>query len=59
VTEEKRYTLAEARREIARRECVGRGHDTKVICNGLSTEPIRIVCGRCGDSWAVQPKETV
>lgn len=55
---EQRYTLAEARQELSRRECVTHGHDTDVICSGLSNEPIRIVCSRCGDSWAVQPKET-
>ena len=52
-----RYTLAEARHLLNQRECVGRGHAIEVICNGLSTDPVRVLCGRCGDSWAVQPKE--
>ena len=57
MTEEKRYTLAEARRELGRLECTGRGHSIDVVYEGLSVEPVAIVCGRCGDSWAVQPKE--
>jgi hypothetical protein len=57
-TGEPRYTLAEARQELRRRECAGRGHDTEVICNGLSTDPVKVVCGRCGDSWAVLSRET-
>lgn len=58
MTAEQRYTLTEARRELNRWECSGRGHDIDVIYNGISVDPVRLVCGRCGDSWAVQPKET-
>lgn len=52
------YTLADAQRELARRECEMHHHDIDVVYVGLSTDPARIVCSRCGDSWAVLPKET-
>ena len=55
---EQRYTLAEAQQELNRRHCATHGHDIAVICAGLSGNPVRVVCGCCGDSWAVQSKET-
>lgn len=57
VTADQRYTLAEARHELARLECATHGHDINAISSGLSTDPIRIVCSRCGDSWAVEPRD--
>ena len=53
------YTLAEARAEIARRECRNEGHDfdvvTSVTLADLSGEPIGIQCRRCSKSWKVTP----
>jgi hypothetical protein len=44
VTNEKRYTLSEAQREL---------------CAGLSGDPVRLVCGCCGKSWGVQSEAEV
>lgn len=44
--EEPRYTLAEAKREIARQECLRFGHDWQTIARGGN--PMQLVCGRCG-----------
>ena len=48
---ESRYTLDEAERELARRECARFGHDWNVIETGA--RPTAITCGRCGDSHPV------
>lgn len=50
-----RYTLAEAARELARRECMADGHDLQIVQSGI--EPVRLVCGRgCGHhGWTVTP----
>lgn len=43
------YTLAEARREIDRQECAAGGHDLEVVEQGLTREPVALVCTRqCG-----------
>jgi len=49
------YTLEEARREMARRECAGFGHDLDIVYQGA--EPVRLVCGRgCGHrGWTITP----
>jgi hypothetical protein len=57
VSSDQRYTLAEAQQELNRRHCATHGHNIDIICAGLSGNPVRLVCGCCGDSWNVQPKE--
>lgn len=43
------YTLAEARRELGRQECAAGGHDLEVVEQGLTREPVALVCTRqCG-----------
>jgi len=49
-----RYTLDEARRELARRECVALGHDWVVVTGG-GGEPRLVLCERCGASRRVEP----
>lgn len=48
-----RYTLAEARAELARQECGAYGHDIDIISVG--GQPKSLICGRgCGHpGWAV------
>lgn len=50
------YTLDEAKRELARRECALQGHDFDVVVD--LNEPARFYCSRCGTSWAVQQPTT-
>lgn len=54
---EPRYTLAEARREIARQHCWEHGHDYSVISSrcmqDLAGQPINVQCDRCGTYWPV------
>jgi hypothetical protein len=52
VTTEPTYTLAEAKRELARRECVEHGHRWDVL-EALGVGPTHIVCDRCGESRKV------
>jgi len=54
---ERLYTLAEAQRQLDRAQCMTTGHDFDVIAD-MSGQPARVACGRCGDSWAVQPRDT-
>lgn len=50
--DEPRYTLPEARREIARRECAFHGHDWRVVIAGTG-QPVAITCERCGQAHEV------
>lgn len=52
-TEEKRYTLEEARAEMARQECARHGHSWNVI-QALTGGPMRIVCESCGWGGTVE-----
>ena len=53
-TDEQRFTLAEARREIARRTCHDRGHDFDFKPRRLMDEaPTGIICARCGWSGTI------
>jgi hypothetical protein len=54
---EKLYTLAEARRELARRECDTHGHDIDFMHQHGSTDPIAAFCTRdCGhQGWRMTP----
>lgn len=49
---EQTYTLAEARRELARQECQRHGHSWDVVST-LGDGPVSIVCGTCGWSGSV------
>jgi hypothetical protein len=53
----RRYTLAEARAELARRECAAYGHDIEIV--SVDGRPVSLVCGRgCGHpGWAVTPAD--
>ena len=46
------YTLAEAQRELALRECARHGH-TWTIHQNIASGPLRISCDRCGWSGGV------
>jgi hypothetical protein len=62
MTGEQRYTLDEARAELARRECEQLGHDWSMIavrCTGEAGEaPVAITCERrCGHAgFDVRPR---
>lgn len=47
-TDEPRYTLAEAKRELDRRECQMRGHDWTFRMTLGSQDPFGLICERCG-----------
>jgi ribosomal protein S27AE len=50
---QKLYTLAEAREQLARAECVERGH-SYVVHEVVGVDgPDRVICGRCGRGWSV------
>lgn len=50
---EPRYTLDEARREIARQECQENGHSFDVV-QVVGKGPVEIICSNgCGGSWDV------
>ena len=54
---EPRYTLAEARAELARQECIHNGHDYDVLDNrtmGNSPgHPIEVYCTTCHSTWPI------
>lgn len=50
MTDEPRYTLDEARRELARRECGYHGHDYETTVRP-NHEPVTFFCNRCGKTW--------
>lgn len=54
MTTEPTFTLAEAARELARRECSMHGHDWSVL-ETLGRGPYAITCAQCGESWLVGP----
>lgn len=53
-TASRTYTLEEARRELARKECSTHGHAWDVI-GGLDGIPRRVLCTTCGASYRVVP----
>lgn len=56
MSDEPRYTLAEARWELAKDKCLTQGHDLDIIL-AYTGEPQSIICQRCGASWLIAPKE--
>lgn len=53
MTDERRFTLDEAERELAQRECLAHGHSLDTIVVLGSSDPAALVCSRCGRSWRV------
>jgi hypothetical protein len=53
VTDERKYTLSEARQELARRECVEHGHDWHVVLMLGTNVPYSVACDRCGQIHVV------
>jgi hypothetical protein len=53
---EPKYTLDEARAEIARQECEMAGHLFDVLTSFGHGNPTEVVCARCGRSWHVEEK---
>lgn len=48
-----RFTLEEARRELARQRCATYGHSYDVeTC--IAGYPVAITCSDCGGSWVVE-----
>jgi hypothetical protein len=48
------YTLAEAKLELARKECEQYGHDYEVVVLIGQNAPRHVLCRRCGRSWGIQ-----
>jgi hypothetical protein len=48
-----KYTLEEAAQIFRQRECQRSGHDFSHILTGMSRDPVKIVCDRCGKTWKV------
>jgi hypothetical protein len=55
VTEEKKYTLEEARRELDRLQCMVFGHSFDHVVNG-DGDLLCVVCSRCRKSWSTSPR---
>ncbi len=63
---EQRYTLDEARTELARQECAADGHNYDVISSrsfeNPAGTPVDVRCARCKTHWPIahpnDPKET-
>lgn len=53
MAEERRYTLAEAKLELAKQECDLHGHSFNTIVVVGSGDPVAISCDRCGTVWRV------
>lgn len=49
--DDRRYTLDEARAELARRQCEIEGHDLEIVLTAY--EPTGAVCSRCAASWKI------
>lgn len=55
-----RYTLEEARAELARQDCRVYGHDFDVIATYSSDGgPSDVVCSRCSQAWTLAPRSSV
>lgn len=58
MNEEQRYTLDEAEKELALRECRNHGHSWDVIeartIGDPLAAPMAVVCNRCGQSHRVE-----
>jgi len=54
MSEPRRYSLDEARRELARRECAMLGHDWAIV-ERLGGWPGSVICERCAESHHVVP----
>jgi hypothetical protein len=52
---EPRYTLDEAKAEIARQECATYGHDYMTVVWMGGNEPTGVTCSRCGQHWPIAP----
>ncbi len=50
MSEEKRYTLEQARRLLNRQVCAQHGHDLEHILKG-DGDLSAVYCSRCGASW--------
>lgn len=48
-----RFTLEEARLELAKQECSRYGHSYDVVVSMGSDGPTTIQCDRCGKAWDV------
>jgi hypothetical protein len=55
-TDEPRYTLDEAQRELARRECGMFGHNFDVQIIYGNGDPQVVMCSRCGKTWNVEKR---
>lgn len=51
--QQKRYTLEEAKLELARRDCTVLGHDFEHVTDS-GNNPTRVVCARCLAYWRVR-----
>lgn len=56
MTEQRQFTLAEARLELQRRECAHHGHDFDILQR--AGEPFRLICP-CGRTWSVTSDQEV
>ena len=55
--QQKRYTLEEAKAEIARRQCAQEGHYYNVLTTHGTNAPVSVICDRCGQSWGIESPE--
>lgn len=53
MSDEPRYTLEEAKLEIARRQCAMNGHDFELVMQIGKAWPTAILCERCGEQREV------
>lgn len=58
MADEQRFTLEEARQELARQDCLADGHDFDVVATFASDgAPAYVTCSRCARSWAVGSRD--
>lgn len=54
---EPRYTLAEAKAELARQECVNHGHTYGVLddrtLGSAPGQPVEVYCSQCETTWPI------
>lgn len=52
-----KYSLNEAERLLAERECAMHGHDFEHVVDAMTQEPSILVCARCRRTWNITAED--